>query len=51
MGKKGLDLALAHVVRMPLVMEEDEAPAPIYIGLVSSNAVTQSSDFLPDLIQ
>ena len=43
-GEGRLHLAGAHFARMPLAVEEDEAPHPVRIGLLGAQAVMLQPD-------
>jgi len=45
------DLLAAHLLRMPLVVEEDEAADPIHIGVLGSHAVVADADRIPHLVE
>ena len=49
--EKGVDLGLAHFVRMPLAVEQDEALHPGHVSLLCSEAVVARSDRDPDTFE
>ena len=44
-------LRLAHLQRMPLVVEQDEPLRPLHIGILRTDAVMQSPGGLTDLVE
>ncbi len=47
----GFDFRRAHLLRVTLVMEEDEAPGPIDIGIFSANGVVLRLERLAHLVE
>jgi hypothetical protein len=51
MCQKRLHLRRTHFGWVPIVMKQNKALDPIYVGLFSVYAVMFKPDFIPDLIQ
>jgi hypothetical protein len=51
MGQEFGQLLLPHLRGMPFIVKENEAPNPIYIRLLCSDAEMLSSDYISDLVQ
>ena len=49
--EKGLDLGPGHVGRVPQLVEADEGPHPVHIGILGARAVVQVADAFTELIQ
>jgi hypothetical protein len=45
------DFNFCHFARMPLVMEQNEAPDPIDVGLFSPNAEMLATDNIADFVE
>ena len=50
-GEKGVDLGGAHVVRMALIVKNDKAAGPIYVGFFRAVGVVFVADGIPHLIE
>jgi hypothetical protein len=51
MLKKGADLKLAQLERVPLAVEEDELACPMEVRFLSSPGVMLRADYRFDLVQ
>ncbi len=51
MGQKRFDFGFAHLLGMPLVVKQDEAANPLYVGFFGSVGVVFESDDISHLIQ
>jgi len=51
MGEKIADLALGHLARMTLMVEEDITTYPVCVSLFGANAVMFPPDNIPDLVE
>jgi hypothetical protein len=51
MSKKLCYLSFGHLARMSLVVEQNEPPNPIDIGLFGPNAKMFTPDDVPDLVE
>jgi hypothetical protein len=51
MREEGVDLPLAHLRRMPLAVEEHEAPHPRGVGLLGSKAVVAHADRVAETVE
>lgn len=50
-GQVGCDLGLSHLERVTFVVEEDELPDPVAVGVFGTAAVVTDTDDGPDLVQ
>jgi len=51
MAQESLYLGRAHVLRVTLVMKQDEAPRPVYVGLFCTDAVVPRAQVGAQAIQ
>jgi hypothetical protein len=51
MGEEGGDFLFTHLVRMPLLMEEDKSPNPIEVSLFGADAVVLDAEMPADAIE
>lgn len=49
--EEGLDFGRAHVLRVALVMKEDEALDPMDVGLLGARGVVLAANGLADLVE
>ena len=49
--QEGRNLLLTHLVRMALVVEQDETADPLYIGLLGSQALMPDPNGFPDAVE
>ncbi len=50
-GQELLDLLIAHLLGVPLVMEQNVAPNPVDVGLPGADVVVFEADFCTNLIE
>jgi hypothetical protein len=49
--EEGFDLGRVHILRVPLVVEQDEAPDPVKVGLLGAQGIVLASEGLLDLAE
>ena len=50
-GEELTDLGLAHLQRVPLPMKKNELLGPEHIGILGADAVMQSANTIPHLVE